>query len=188
MLKKSMGLSFMLVIGLYLLSCDTMTFSENEAKQIINQQLKSRETRISSRIEATEPSKCAQTIGTLITNGFVTRDLPQNMVQMFETYFPTDKGKPHIEKMFVTRRGETYYQLDVRFMRRALKDITEILIDKQNGIATVKYRLTYEPIEPLYALLCDKRQCGNECILDDASHSDTSEIHLKKYDKGWRVQ
>lgn len=188
-MKRSKNLLFLLVIEFLIISCDSLTLSKDEAKQIINEHWRSKGGRFVA-IKARDNSECSNNMFQLASIGFVTRTAEVPYVNTL-VYAPTEKGKPYIKGVYWEKAlwdgSLGYWIFNGSISRKAIYRIDEILIDKQNGIATIAYTFNHEPMEPIYSLLCGKKQCGDNCKIDRADMGGTDKIQLKKYDKGWRV-
>lgn len=100
-----------------------------------------------------------------------------------QVYSPSEKGKANIELIRKIYTGDelksSAYLGSVAEVD--IKEIQEVVIDRESGVATVYYTLDVKPIEPLYSIIC---QGGVDC--GDIVKQGTREIRLKKDDQGWR--
>lgn len=75
----------------------------------------------------------------------------------------------------------TWNYVNASVVNKRFKNVDEILIDEKNYIASVKFRIVYEPIEPFYSAICTCDKCEYF-----SKREEIKTIKLKKYDKGWR--
>jgi hypothetical protein len=101
-------------------------------------------------------------------------------------FFPTtEKGKPYFGET-IKQFSNGHLCLDCRYAKKVIKSIKEIQIDKKTDSAIVEYVEGLEPNEPVYSTIFKKSREGTEKI--DLSETHTIRVHLKYYDKSWRVQ
>jgi len=103
-------------------------------------------------------------------------------------YIPTEKGTIYTEDSKNYPIIEYSYPSNFIYkgplVKRFIKDINEILIDKQTNTAIVKFNVDYKPVEPYYSTLCAVKK---DDYCNKANYPKQGVINLKKYDKGWRT-
>jgi len=179
--RKSMlgvfGLSFLFI------SCG-VSLEENEARKVIDDYLGHSDPVASITIIGNKwhPVVREGIIKIIQTTGYV-YDNPKANSPFVYKYLPTEKGTGLIDGIKYDNFSGDYIYFGA-VVKRSVMSIQEILIDKESKIATVKFTLKYEPIEPLYASICIDSSC--RFFGDVMKERPEGTIKLKKYDKGWR--
>lgn len=190
-MPKLLVIFLSLTIGSLVLSCGPR-LSEEEAKTIISERYGGE--RVSTLIlvyennkNSTEDKKLIMGLQKLISDGYVEIDDTDYIKGQYYPYKPTSKGRPYINKLsFYYRFSEdNVWTFDGTVARKVLKEINEILIDKQNNIATVTFTLKLEPVEPIYSLVCVSSNCSYFGL--SSINDEKMKVILKKWDKGWRM-
>jgi hypothetical protein len=190
-MPKLLVIFLSLTIGSLILSCGPR-LSEEEAKTIISQHYGGK--LVSDTIlvfennkNSPEDKKTIMALQKLISDGYVEID-ETHQTYNHTQYKPTSKCRSYIKLSFDYRFSEdNLWTFDGTVARKVLKEINEILIDKQNNIATVTFTLKLEPVEPIYSLVCVSSNCRYFGLSSTSINDETMKVILKKWDKGWRM-
>jgi hypothetical protein len=171
-------------------SGDELKLSRDEAKAIIQKEegypKPVGDLQLGARAEIVVPI-----IKKLIDSGYIESDLEEKEnvygIRGIRTqiYLPTEKGKANIEKIRLIYRGESLQSSAFHGSVAVadIREIKEIVIDRESGVATVRYVLHASPVEPLYEMLCSAGvDCGHLQKLKPG------EIRLKRIDKVWKKE
>ena len=184
---KKIGIIFVSVGIVFLLSACGVNLQENEASKIINEHFGFPKP-VMSYLSGNANTDIGQGIIKIIqTTGYVVHNPEASggsvSAALATDFLPTEKGKGIIDGIDHNGFYDSYtYRGSV--VSESLDSIKEILIDKETKTAIVKFTTKYEPIEPLYSSVCINERC--QFFGDQISKNPERKIELKKYDKGWR--
>ena len=153
--------------------------SEDEAKKVISQHFKPEP--ISCDFNSKNPFY-ETAIRKLMTDGYITYGFSNEYKQRYE---PTQKGAPYLDTITYDKTDKDWYFWG-KVVNKVVKDIKEVLIDKNNNSAVVTVTFGFVPVEPFYSLLCIEEKCWY--FAEKINQIEEKKIKLKKYDKGWRVE
>jgi hypothetical protein len=106
-----------------------------------------------------------------------------------DDYGPTPKGKSYILSTVSVRDSGRVLKFYCGIWRLTIKEVNEVLIDKQNSLATVTYTVVATPNEPAFSSVYRKTREGKIAYYDSqGARPARLRVTLKKYDKGWRVE
>ncbi len=177
---------FLTVISAALLvSCSQM--SDDEARRIILQYMKYPEPvfNITHAGPAGSPDipKFIKGAEKLASDGYLTEEaVKSGGSQKDRIYRPTEKTRNYVTGVYV---GESFALYDGALCNEVLKKIGSVEVDKERGTAVINYSTGYEPIEPIYSLLCINDYCAY--FGDKLKKEEARMIRVKKYGKGWRI-
>jgi hypothetical protein len=101
----------------------------------------------------------------------------------------TEKGKQYFESIswncYSSSLSDGTYNAAPYLVEKFVKQIDEIVTDSRMGTAVVTFSTGIKPVEPTYSIFCPKT-CEYNRV--DLNKTETTKIHLKHYDQGWRVQ
>ena len=171
-------------MALLLLSCG-QKMSDDEAKRIIGQYLKYPQPLFNGSHAGPAGGKdiavFMKGIEKLKADGYIMEGPAKSGGGNNKDYLPTEKSRDYINGIYI-RDAFAYY--DGAVCSEVIKKIEGVEIDK-SGVATIRFKTGYEPIEPFYSLLCINNYC--ECFGEKLKKTETSAIRVKKYEKGWRL-
>jgi len=160
--------------------------TESEARKILIQHQKNSRNIGSISVQRIDQrSAMGRGIQKLFGQGFAVNDDRQST----HAYALTQKGKELISKLSLDCLGfnpaECYYGFSGAVVKESILSIQEIALDKQGQTAQVSYTVGYEPVEPLYSLVCVDANC--EFAGDGRKRTKTRKALLKKTLKGWHI-
>ncbi len=172
-------------MALLLLSCAQQKMSDDEAKRIIGQYLKYPQPLFNGSHAGPAGGKDTATfikgIEKLKADGYIMEGPAKSGGGNNKDFLPTEKSKDYVYGIYI-RDAFAYY--DGAVCTEVIKKIEGVEIDK-SGVATIKFKTGYEPIEPYYSLLCINNYC--ECFGEKLKKTETRAIKVKKYEWGWRL-
>jgi hypothetical protein len=178
-------ISILSAASLLLLSCG-QKMSDDEAKRIIGQYLKYPQPLFNGSHAGPAGGKDVAVfikgIEKLEADGYIREGSAGSGGRgTNKDYLPTEKSGNYMNGIYI-RDSFAYY--DGAVCTEVIKKIEGVDIDKR-GVATIRFKTGYEPIQPFYSLLCINNYC--ECFGERLKKTETRAIRVKKYEKGWRL-
>ena len=160
-------------------SCTGLNLSEDEAKKAIAEGFGYPSYQYKSIGPIRENTEAHRELVRLLDEGY--------LAQVKSPYFffkaeATEKGKKKLIREMHLSSGS--YKIELASHKLVISEITDILVDKKNGVATVSFVVQMEPVL-YFNELCDK--CG-ECKCKAIPKTIQKSTYLKKWDKGWKVR
>ncbi len=174
------------VMSLFLFSCG-QKISDEEARKIIGQYMKYPQPLFNGGSQAgpagsKDTAAFIKGIEKLEADGYITRGPARSGGDgNNRDYLPTEKGKDYIRGVYI-RDAFAYY--DGAVCSEVIRKIKGVEMDK-GGVATIRYKIGYEPIEPFYSLLCINNYC--HCFGEKLKKTEERALKVKKYERGWRI-
>ncbi len=169
---------FFLLVLLLFISCGSTDLSQIEAKKILEDQIKPRP--IYVHLKSSDPrspetdreirrlrSRYASSTGSCPGAG--------------KFYNPSEEGEKYFREIYCYGPRCGGY-ITIGYKR--IKEVTEVLNDRSNDSAVVKYLLIFEPLEPFYSELC----AGGKCDRYTRVLEKPIKAPFKRSDKGWRMK
>ncbi|OPY90736.1 MAG: hypothetical protein A4E72_00492 [Syntrophus sp. PtaU1.Bin208] len=163
---------------LFFISCGSTDLSQIEAKKILEEQIKPRP--IYVHLKSSDP-RSPETDQEILRLRSRHAGSTGSCPGAGKFYNPSEEGEKYFREIYCYGNRCGGY-MTIGYKR--IKEVTEVLNNRSNDSAVVKYLLIFEPLEPFYSELC----AGGKCDRYTRVLEKPVKAQFKRYDKGWRMK